>query len=157
MLKLQWIELFLRSIPEMFLVVYGITILARKSFSIKKYVFLSIIMGSIAFFMRNLPIYFGVHTIIILIFTIIIMVIAGIPIIISVYSTLIISLMLSLSEFISIFILNLFNINTNINIGDINPIKKCILGIPSLVILFLIVIILNYVVTRSEKLKDVSN
>lgn len=107
--------------------------------------------------MRNLPIYFGVHTIIILIFTIIIMVIAGIPIIISVYSTLIISLMLSLSEFISIFILNLFNINTNINIGDINPIKKCILGIPSLVILFLIVIILNYVVTRSEKLKDVSN
>lgn len=157
MLKLHWIELFLRSIPEMFLVILGITTIAKKSFSIKKYIFLSIIMGIIAFLIRNLPIYFGVHTIIILIFTIIIMVISGIPIIISVYSTLIISLMLSLSEFISIFILNFFNINTNINIINVNSIKKCILGIPSLVILFLIIITLNYITTRREKSKNVSN
>lgn len=157
MLKLHWIELFLRSIPEMFLVILGITTIAKKSFSIKKYIFLSIIMGSIAFFIRNLPIYFGVHTIIILIFTVIIMVIAGIPIIASIYGTLFIYLILSLSEFLNIFILNLFTINTTIDIINTNPIKKCLLGTPSLIISFLVIIILRYMLKRREKIKNVSS
>ncbi|WP_242649431.1 hypothetical protein [Clostridium kluyveri] len=141
----------------MFLVIWGITILAKKAFSIKKYILLGIIMGVIAFFTRNLPIYFGVHTIIILIFTIIIMIIAGIPIITSIYSTLIMSLILSLSEFLNIFVLNFFNIDTSIDIVNINPIKKCLLGIPSLIILFLVIIILHYILKRGEKIKNVSD
>ncbi|WP_368490029.1 hypothetical protein [Clostridium sp. BJN0013] len=157
MLKLHWIEIFLRLIPEMFLVIWGIATLAKKSFSVKKYIFLSIITGLAVFSVRNLPIYFGVHTIIIIILTIIIMVIAGIPIIASIYGTLIMSLILSSSEFLSIFILNFFNINTNININNINPLKKCLLGIPSLVILFLVIIILHYILKRREKLKNVSD
>ncbi|APM41315.1 hypothetical protein [Clostridium kluyveri] len=155
MLKLQWIEIFLRLIPEMFLVIWGIAIISRRSLNIKKHILLSIMLGIIVFFTRDLPIYFGVHTIIIIILTIITMVIAGIPIIASIYGTLIMSLMLSLSESVNMILLNLLNTTTTIN--SMNPIKKCILGIPSLVILFLIIITLNYIITRRKKLKDVSN
>lgn len=157
MLKLHWIEIFLRLIPEMFLVIWGITIISKKSLNIKKHIILSTIMAIITFFIRNLPIYFGVHTIIIIILTIITMVIAGMPIITSIYGALFMYLILSLSEFLSIFILNFFNINTNIDIADINPIRKCLLGIPSLIILFLVVIILHYILKRREKIKNVSD
>lgn len=155
MLKLQWIEIFLRLIPEMFLVIWGITIISKESLNIKRHILLSAIMAILTFFIKTLPIYFGIHTIIIIVLIIIIMVTSGIPVIASIYGTLIMSLILSLSESLNMLLLNLFNIITNVNY--INPIKKCILGIPSLVILFLIVIILNYVVTRREKSKDVSN
>lgn len=157
MLKLHWIEIFLRLIPEMFLVIWGISIISREPITIKKYIFLSIIMGMTTFFIRSLPIYFGVHTIIITILTIIIMIIIRIPVIPSIYGTLIMFLLLSLSEFLSILILNSFNIDTNININDINPIKKCLLGVPSMIILFLIVLLLNYILKRRKKLKNVSN
>lgn len=155
MLKLHWIEIFLRLIPEMFLVIWGITIISRRSLNIKKHILLSIMLGIIVFFTRDLPIYFGIHTIIIIILTIITMVIAGIPIITSIYGTLIMSLMLSLSESVNMILLNLLNTTTTIN--SMNPIKKCILGIPSLVILFLIIITLNYIITRRKKLKNVSD
>lgn len=85
------------------------------------------------------------------------MIIAGIPIITSIYSTLIMSLILSLSEFLNIFVLNFFNIDTSIDIVNINPIKKCLLGIPSLIILFLVIIILHYILKRGEKIKNVSD
>ncbi|MFL0194368.1 hypothetical protein ACJDU8_02075 [Clostridium sp. WILCCON 0269] len=155
MLKLHWIEIFLRLIPEMFLVIWGISIISRKSLNIKKYILLSIIMGIVTFFTRSLPIYFGVHTIIITILTISIMVIAGIPIIASIYSTLIMCLILSLSEFLNMLILSFLNITVNINTTA--PIKKCLLGIPSLIILLLIVLLIRYVLRKSQRCKNVSN
>lgn len=153
MLKLHLIDIFLRLIPEMFLVILGITTIARKSLNIKKHILLSIMLGIIVFFTRDLPIYFGVHTIIIIILTTIVMVIIGLPIITSIYGTLFMYLILSLSEFLNIFILNLFNINTTIDIINFNPIKKCLLGIPSLIILFLVIIILRYILNKERKNK----
>ncbi|WP_333859798.1 hypothetical protein [Clostridium sp.] len=155
MLKLHWIELFLRGIPEMFLVIWGISIICKTYFSLKKYVFLGIVMSILTFLIRSLPIYFGVHTIIIITMDVIIMIIAGMPIVSSIYGTLVMFLSLSLSEFLNMLLLDFVGINSTITPTD--SIKKCILGIPSLVILFLIVIILNYVITRREKFKDVSN
>lgn len=155
MLKLHWIEIFLRLIPEMFLVIWGITIISRRSLNIKKHILLSTIMAIITFFIRNLPIYFGIHTIIIIILIITIMVIEGMPIITSIYGTLFIYLILSSSEFLNMLILNQFNITININ--TINPVKKSLLGIPSLIILFLIVLILNYIITKRGKCKNASD
>jgi len=142
MLQLNWIEIFLRNIPEMLLIVWGIHILARKSINMKVYLISSIIMALVNFFVRMLPIYFGVHTLIIVILTICIIAISGIPTGKAIYGTLLMFLILSLSEFINVAILNLLNIN--INSEFTNPIIKSVLGIPSLIIMSLFVLTIRY-------------
>lgn len=155
MLKLHWIEFFLRGIPEMFLVIWGISIICKASLNIKKYVLLSITMSIFTFLIRGLPIYFGVHTMLIAIISIIVIILAGIPVISAIYGTLVMALLLSLSEFLNMILLNLLNIASTVN--SIDPIKKCLLGIPSLIILFLMILTLNCILTRREKSKNVSN
>ncbi|KAA8679333.1 hypothetical protein [Clostridium sp. HV4-5-A1G] len=152
MLEINWMEIFLRLIPETFLVIWGIHIIAGRPLDIKKYIFLSFIVSMITFFVRDLPIYFGVHTIIIIILIIVLMVIIGIPLITSIYGTLFMFLMLSLSEFLNMLILKLFGINTNIN--SMEPIKKSLMGIPSLAILFLAVVIIRYLLIK-RRIKNV--
>jgi hypothetical protein len=154
MLGVNWVELFLRGIPEMFLMIWGIHVIARRSFDVKKCVPLSIIMSMLVFFLRELPIYFGVHTLIMLILMISIMVVIGIPIITSIYGTLIVLLILSLSEFLNMLILRMSGININLN--SIDPIKKSLMGIPSLVIMFLIFILMKYLLNKRGN-KNVSN
>ncbi|NLU07625.1 MAG: hypothetical protein GXW91_05265 [Clostridiales bacterium] len=153
MLKINWVEIFLRLIPEMFMMVWGIHIIARKPLNIGKCILLSVILGIITFLVRELPIYFGVHTIIIIIFIIIIMVIEGIPMITSIYGTLFMSLMFSLSEFLNMLLLKLFGINININ--SVEPIKKSLLGIPSLLIIFLVIITIRHLI-KKRGIKNVS-
>lgn len=155
MLRLTWIEFFLRNIPEMFILIWGIHIISRKYFDIPKYIISSIGMAIITFFVRWLPIYFGVHMIINIILIISIMVIIGIHLIEAMYSVLLMFLMLSLSEFLNMIMLRLLNINTSNQI--LSPFMKCIYGLPSLIILSLFIIIINYLLKMKEGIKDVSN
>jgi hypothetical protein len=135
--------------------IFGIQIICKKYFNKKKIVFFAIVLSVITFFVRWLPIYFGVHMIINIILTISIVAIAGIPIIKSIYSTLFVYSMLSLGEFLNMILLNLLNINTGIEFSD--PLKKCLYGIPSLIFLILFVIILNFILNRKEDIKNVFN
>lgn len=141
MLKLTWIEFFLRTIPEIFIMVWGIYVISRKSIDMPKYIFSSIILSISIFFVRWLPIYFGVHIMINMILIISIMAIMEIPIIKAIYSTLLMFFTLSLSEFLNILMLNLLNVNINIEFS--NPYKKGLYILPSLVILLLFIIIMN--------------
>lgn len=113
------------------------------------------ILSIFIFFVRLLPIYFGVHMIINIILTISIMAITGIPIIKSIYSTLFVYSILSLGEFLNMILLNLLNINTSSEFS--NPFMKCLLGIPSLIILLVFIIIFNYVSKRREEINNVYN
>lgn len=142
MLKLQWVEIFLRCIPEMLLIIWGVYEIAKRSINMKIYILSSIIMGLVTFFVRMLPIYFGVHTFIIVILIICLMSIIGIPIINAICGSLLMVLILYLSELLNIAILNLFNIN--ICIQFLGPIRKSMLGIPSLVITYLFIITIRY-------------
>lgn len=151
MLGVSWIELFLRGIPEMLLMIWGIHVIARKSFDIKKCVSLSIIMSIVIFFIRKLPIYFGIHTIIMIILIIGIMVAVGIPIITSIYGTLFMSLLFSLSEFLNMLLLKLFY--TNINVNSMSSIKKSLFGIPSLMILFLFILVIRCLIKKEKNQK----
>lgn len=155
MLKLTWIELFLRTIPEMFILIWGIYVLSRKCIDIRKYIVSSIVIAVITFFVRWLPIYFGVHMIINIIFIIGTMFIIGIPIIKAIYSTLLMIFILSLSEFINIVILNLLSIDTSFQFS--NPIMKCVLSSPSLVITSVFIIIMNRLLKMKERLKSNAN
>lgn len=154
MLKLTWIEFFLRTLPEIFIMIWGIHIISRRSIDMIKYVFSSIIVSILTFFVRWLPIYFGVHIMINIILIISIMAIIKIPIIKAIYSTLLIFLMLSLSEFLNTLIFKLLNIN--INIQFLNPYKKCLYCLPSLIFLLLFIIIINYLLKMKKELKNES-
>ncbi len=154
MLKLTWIEFFLRTLPEIFIMIWGIHIISRRSIDMIKYVFSSIIVSILTFFVRWLPIYFGVHIMINIILIISIMAIIEIPIIKAMYSTLLIFLMLSLSEFLNTLIFKLLNIN--INIQFLTPYKKCLYCLPSLIFLLLFIIIINYLLKMKKELKNVS-
>lgn len=90
-----------------------------------------------------------------IILTISIMAITGMPIIKSIYSTLLMYFMLSLGEFLNIVILNLMNIDTNTKF--LNPFTKCLYGIPSLIFLLFFIMIFNYAFKRKEDIKNVFN
>jgi hypothetical protein len=154
MMKVHYIEILLRSIPEALLIILGICVVARKSIDMKIYVFSGIIIGIINFFIRMLPIYFGVHTFIGIVLIICTMVIIGIPIVKSIYGTLLMTLILSLSEFLNIAMLSLLNVNTNIKFT--NPVMKSVFGIPSLIITGLFIIIIHYFIKRKEEFKNIT-
>ncbi len=155
MLKLHYIEILLRSFPEALLIIWGICVVARKSIDMKIYIFSGIIIGVIDFFIRMLPIYFGIHTFIGVVLIICTMVIIGIPIVKAIYGTLLMTLILSLSEFLNIAMLSLLNGNTDIEFSS--PIIKSVFGIPSLIIAALFIIIIHYFIKRKEELENVTD
>lgn len=155
MLKLTWIEFFFRTMPEIFILILGIHVISKKSINIPKYIISSALLSLMTFFVRWFPIYFGVHMIINMILIISIMVVINIPIIKSIYSTLLVYFFLSLGEFLNMIILDLLNINTSIEFS--NPFIKCLAGTPSLIILLLSIIIINYLLKMKEGTKNVSN
>ena len=154
MLRLTWIEFFLRVIPEVLIVVWGINVVARKHLNISKYMFTSIVLALLVFFVRWLPISFGVHMIINMFLTISIMVIIGVTLIKALYSTFLIYFMLTLSEFLNMIILELLNIDTSIE--GINPIIKVMYFSPSLIFLSVFITVINYVLKAKEGVKNVS-
>lgn len=155
MLKLTWIEFFLRSIPEGFIMMWGIYIISKKSINILKFILSCMLTSIVIFFVRWLPIEFGVHMLINIVLTISIAISIGISLVKSIYSTLLVYFIFSLSEFLNIVILDLLNIDTNIEFS--NPLIKCLSGTPSLIIVLLFIIIINYLLKTNEGRKDVSN
>ena len=155
MLRLTWVEFFLRCIPETFILIWGIHVISKKSINMPKYIISSIILSISIFFVRWLPIYFGVHMIINIILIISIMVIIDIDIIKSIYSTLLMLFIVTLGEFFNSILLNLLNINTSIEF--LNPYKKCLYCLPSLIFLLLFVIIINHLLKVKKGIKNVSN
>ncbi|WP_297420197.1 hypothetical protein [Clostridium sp.] len=151
MLKLTWIEFFLRALPEISIMVWGIRVISGKCIDMPKYIFSSVILSILIFFVRWLPIYFGVHIMINIILMISIMAIIGIQIIKAMYSTLLMFFTLSLGEFLNMILLNLLNINTSIQF--INPFIKCIYNLPSLIFLLLSIIIINYLLNNEVRMK----
>lgn len=139
MLKLDIVELSLRTIPELAIFIWGIYVVLRKPFNIKKYIFCTIVMSILTFIVRMLPIYAGVHIIINNILTISILAIIGIPLLEAIYGTLLITFLLAISEVFNMLILSGFNIKIDYYV--MSSAKRCILGIPSL-IFFLISILL---------------
>lgn len=146
MFKLHWIEIFFRGIPESFLILGGICVISEKSLPIKNYIISSILLSICIFFIRRLPVYWGIHTLIVIVLAISFLVIQGIPLISSSYGTLCMLLILSESEVLNILILNILHIKTTLlyvdSIGA--SIKKCLLGIPSLIMVFLFILAIYY-------------
>ncbi|EHI98139.1 hypothetical protein CDLVIII_1446 [Clostridium sp. DL-VIII] len=155
MLQLTYTEFFLRTIPELFVLIWGIHIISGKSINTTKYIVSSVMLSLATFFVRWLPIYFGVHMIINMILIISIMVIIRIPLIKAIFSTLIMFFFLCLGEFINMVTLDFLKIDTVIEFA--NPLKKTIYCFPSLIFLLLSIFIIKYFLKMKEGVEDVSN
>lgn len=148
MFELTYIDFFFRTIPETFILIYGIHIISQKSINIHKYILSGLILSILIFFIRELPIYFGVHTEISMVVTMFTMLFIDIPLIVNVQSTFLIYFMLSLSEFVNMLILNKMQVNTDISI--LEPLIRCMYGIPSLIILILLIISIKFLLKKRK-------
>lgn len=152
MLAISWIEIFFRSIPEMFIMILAIHVITKHKINTKKYILFSLAMSVITYLIRLLPIEFGFHTIILVILLIVAMTISGIPLIKSIYGVLSVLFLLSICEYLNLLIFEFIGIEINFIKDD--PILKSLLGIPSLIILSLVVFIIYRWNKREGKKND---
>ena len=155
MLKLTWIEFFLRGVPESFVFIWAIYVISQENINKRKYIICSICVALVTFFVRFLPIHLGIHIIINNVFTVCAVVIIGIPLLKSIYSTICSSLLLLVGELINAIFLNAFKVN--IEIAFKNPFIKCILELPSLIFFILSILLIRFLFKRKEGIVDFNN
>ena len=155
MLKSEPIEFFLRAIPEGFLYILGIYIFSKVKIDRKKYVILSLITGIVIYFIRCLPIDYGVHTILTILFIIFFsMFYIKVDSIKIIKSTIINFMIQLLSEGINMIILNLIpNLDLERLFG--NSIIKTLLGIPSLIITLMTLMLFYNNYKKRDEIRNV--
>ncbi|WP_294401622.1 hypothetical protein [uncultured Clostridium sp.] len=141
MLKLTLVEFFLRTIPESFILMMALFILCNINITMKPYVMSSTLFGVCQYFIRRLPINYGVNTILGIFIMILIMhKINKSEIIPSIKSSLIMTIVLFILEWVNIVVLT-FLFNDSLEIIFNNSILKILSGMPSLVLLALMTLI----------------
>ncbi|MBS5885900.1 MAG: hypothetical protein E6300_15080 [Clostridium sp.] len=149
MLKLQPIEFFLRTIPEGFLFIFAIYVFSQINITRKKYIISSLVFSSSVYIIRLLPINYGVHMILsVLVLLFISIVYNKVEAIQSVKSIIILYMIQLISEAVNVLLLNLMKLDLDKLFK--NPIKKSILGLPSLLIT-LIIIIIFYLINKKKR------
>lgn len=155
MLKSEPIEFFLRAIPEGFLYILGVYIFSKIKIDRNKYIKSSLITSIVVYCIRLLPIDYGVHTILTILFIIFFSMsynkIDQIKVIRATITTFIIQF---LSEGINMIILNFI---PNLNVDNLfnDAIMKTFLGIPSLIITLIILILFYNSCKKKDEIKDV--
>ncbi|MGG7056877.1 hypothetical protein ACQPUZ_01135 [Clostridium tertium] len=154
MLKLQPIEFVLRAIPESFLVIFAIYVFSKTEINRKKYLVTSIAFSIIIYITRMLPINYGVHMILSVLFLLFIIVSYNkIDVINGIKSIIFTYLVQLISEAINVSILNFMNLDLETLFKD--PVSKTILGIPSLVITGIIISTFYMIDKKRKKYKEV--
>ncbi|HDK7145847.1 TPA: hypothetical protein PTV30_001914 [Clostridium botulinum] len=151
MLKIGIVELMIRTLPECFLIIFVIQVFSNDK--INKYVLSSALLSIIMYFIRLLPIHYGVHTILNIIAIILICTFINevTPIKSITYSLILMSL-LALSEALNLyFIYKIFGEDIANTLKD--PLKKCIYLMPSMIIL--VIIILSIFKIKDRRVRDV--
>lgn len=150
MLKVSLLVTVLRGIPEIYLLFMLIYILDHKPLNRKKLMLSTVIVCVITYFVRILPIHFGVHTILLIILSMFIGVyINKISALKSISGILVGAIILSLCEALDVWILQRF---FNIIFFDISPedIRRTIVTIPSLVLFFIAIFIIKKMLEKKE-------
>ncbi|TDT61299.1 hypothetical protein [Fonticella tunisiensis] len=151
MLKLSMLELFLRTIPEGFAFILASYALGRKAIDRDRYCISALLLGITIYLVRMLPIHFGVHTIIIIMIHILLTsAINKIETIKAVSAALVSTIIMFLSEWLNVFILNSF---LNIRLEDVfkDPGMKLLYSSPSLIFFALTTIVLYRVFNKPKR------
>jgi hypothetical protein len=142
MLELSLIDLFLRLLPEGFLLMFAAYTLSGKKVDKKNLCISSILFMIIIFFVRKLPIHFGVHTIILSIVYISLAVwVNKIELMKAISAVLISTIIMFVGEIVNSFALEMLGVKLNIIFND--PLIKNLYLMPSLLIYLVIVLILG--------------
>lgn len=158
MLQLSPLEFFFRTLPESFIYIWAGYIFSNNKIDKTKFILSSILLSLGTFFIRLLPIHFGVHTILFLVVDIVICVsINKIDIIKSISSGLISVIILFICEGINMFIL-LYMLNIDIEKTFDHSFKQIFYSSPSLLLFGLIIGTLYRIIFKKRRLyKNVSN
>jgi len=145
MLKISVFELFVAVIPEAFIFIFGVYVLANIPFDYKKIVISGLAAGIATYIIRLLPLFPGANMIfVILVTTTLLVLINKIYIIQAISSFLILMVIRLITEWLNLLVLiEVFNIDTNF----VNPISKTLSFLPSIV-LFLFVVVGIYILKR---------
>ncbi|OCA98901.1 hypothetical protein [Clostridium beijerinckii] len=154
MLSLTWID-FLKLIPEEFILIWGICIISNKIISKKRHFIYCILIAIEVYVVRLLPIHFGVHIIINNIFTICLLIIAEISIDTAIYSTLLMTLLLVISEFFNMILLKIFNVNIGAQFKM--PGLEALFMSPSLLIFILLIYLTKFLLEKKVGKINVSS
>ncbi|MGN0028013.1 MAG: hypothetical protein ACI33I_13565 [Clostridium sp.] len=150
MLEVRPIEFLLRSLPEGFIVVLAIYIFSKVDINKKKYLSTSVVFSIITFTVRLLPINYGVHMVLSVLFLLFIIVSYNkIEAVSAIKSIIFIYLIQFISEAINVLILNFMNVDLDTQFK--NPIYKSIIGIPSLIITGVIILIIYIFNNKKRK------
>ncbi|MCR1951711.1 MULTISPECIES: hypothetical protein [Clostridium] len=153
MLKLQPIEFFLRVLPEGFLFIFAIYVFSKVRINKKKYIVSSLILSTLIYIIRMLPISYGVHTILSMLFLVFFtMLYNKIDVARVIRSIIFIYVIQFLSEGINMVIIKLI---PNFEMLFKDPIYKTILGLPSLIIAGLIVLTFYKIFKKRDEFIDV--
>lgn len=153
MLEVSWFEFIVRGIPEGFLFVLAAHAFSKTVINLKKYLLSVTLYCIMVYLTRLLPIHFGVHTILNMI-TLFVLVsfINKIHIIKSVSAIIITFILVFIFEGINISFIQ-FVLKKDLNIIMTNPISKTLYGLPSLIIVGIVVIVYYNRLSKRKKLK----
>ncbi len=137
-----------------FIFTLGIFAFNRQKIILKKYILVSVVLSFFIFLVRLMPISFGVHTILNLLFLFLICVfMLKMPIYTTIRSTLLVTVFLLASEManigVMIGILGQKELEQRMSI----PIEKAVVGLPG-ALTFALLIILSYIILTRNKKKD---
>ena len=155
MLSLTWIDFFIRLIPEEFIFIWGICTISNRVISKKTHIIYCILIAIEAYVVRLLPIHFGVHIIINNIFTICLLIIIGISIDIAIRNSLLMMLLLVISEFFNMFLLKMLKVNIEAQF-KIQGVESLLLA-PSLLIFILLIYLTKFLLKKKVGKINVSD
>ncbi|CUU48574.1 hypothetical protein [Clostridium beijerinckii] len=148
MLSLTWIDFFIRLIPEEFIFIWGICTISNIVISKKTHIIYCILIAIEVYVVRLLPIHFGVHIIINNIFTICLLIITGISIDIAIRNSLLMMLLIVISEFFNMLVLKILNINIEAQF-KIPGVESLMLS-PSLLLVILLIYLTKFLLRKKE-------
>lgn len=161
MQKVYFIELIIHSIPEMALYAILACVLAKEKIYPKRIALTSILMTTAIYFIRMLPVEFGVHTLLALFLIIFLNIkINKIDKITSIQVSILSFIVMYIIEIITVLVLN-FGFKIDFEVAFLNPVYKSVLGIPPLILYGIVIIVIkkliikyNYKIKLSEKIAE---
>lgn len=151
MLAASFLELIARGVPESFLFVYSVYMLSNSKFNKKLYFLTSTILVVVTFFIRRLPISYGIHTILnIILLVILTTYINKIYILESIKAGIITTIIMLICEGINMVFIQCIE-GKNIFQIFLNPIAKILYGLPSLIIFLVVILIIRFTLYKKEE------
>lgn len=153
MLKLSFLEILVRGLPEAFIMILATHAFANKKLDKKEYLTSSLVMALVVYLVRLLPINYGVHTIL-NVFVLIFLTfnINKIDLIVGIKSSILVLMLLFVCEGFNIwFIQNI--LHRDLSVLYTSSADRIILGIPSTILFAVIVIVYYLILSKKRKLR----